>query len=75
MDNKITRQGMLISVQPRIRLTRSFDERSHSYLECALRIHRIIGDEEREFLVGIGKGAQTKHQFRAGDMVSGNTHG
>ena len=71
MDNKITWQGMLISVQPRIRLTRSFDERSHSYLGYALRIHGIIRDEEREFLVGIGKGAQTKHQFRAGDIVSG----
>ena len=71
MDGKITWQGTLVAVQPRIRLMRSFDQRSHSYLGYALRIHGIIGDEEREFLVGIGKGAQAKHQFRAGDTVSG----
>jgi hypothetical protein len=30
-----------------------------------------IGNEEGEFLVGIGKGAQAKHMFRAGDVVRG----
>jgi hypothetical protein len=29
---KIGWQGVLLSVQPRIRLTRSFDQRSHTYL-------------------------------------------
>lgn len=71
MDSKLTWRGTLVAVQPRIRLMRSFDQRSHSYLGYTLRIQGIIGDEEREFLVGIGKGAQTKHQFRAGDIVSG----
>jgi hypothetical protein len=71
MDEKIVWQGTLVSVQPRIRLTRSFDERSHSYLGYALRVQGTIGDEEREFLVGIGRGAEAKHQFRAGDVVSG----
>jgi len=74
VHKKIAWQGTLVSVQPRIRLTRSFDERSHSYLGYALRVQGIIGDEEREFLVGIGKGAQAKHQFRVGDVVSGKAH-
>ena len=65
MDNKITWQGTLVSVQSRIRLLRSFDQRNHSYLGYALRIQGTIGDEEREFLVGIGKGAQSKHQGEA----------
>ena len=71
MDNKITWQGTLISVQPRIRLLRSFDQRNHSHLGYSLRIQGTILDEEKELLVGIGKGAHAKHQFRAGDIVSG----
>jgi hypothetical protein len=35
---KIGWQGMLLSVQPRIRLTRSFDQRSHTYLGYALKV-------------------------------------
>jgi hypothetical protein len=35
---KIPWQGVLISVQPRIRLGRSFDLRSHTYLGYALRV-------------------------------------
>ena len=58
------------SVQPRIRLTHSFNERTHSYLGYALRVRGTIGDEEREFLVGIGKGIRAKHRVRAGDTMS-----
>ena len=68
---KLSWLGKVISVQPRIRLTRSFDERSHTYLGYALRVQGTIGDEDREFLVGIGKGAHAKHQFQPGDIVSG----
>jgi hypothetical protein len=68
---KIPWQGVLISVQPRIRLGRSFDQRSHTYLGYALRVRGNIGGEAREFLVGVGEGAHAKHQFRAGDTVSG----
>ena len=71
MTQKIDWQGTLISIQPRIRLTRSFDQRSHSYLGYTLRVQGVIGDDDREFTVGIGKAAQMKHQFRAGDVVSG----
>jgi hypothetical protein len=71
MDEKIDWQGTLVAIQPRIRLTRSFDERSHGYLGYALRVHGNVGGEEREFLVGVGKAAHAKHQFRAGDVLSG----
>lgn len=69
---KIQWSGVLVSVQPRIRLGRSFDQRAHTYLGYALRVHGRIGSEDREFLVGVGEGAHAKHNFRAGDMVSGD---
>jgi len=71
MAEKLTWQGTLVSVQPRIRLTRSFDERSHSYLGYSLGVQGTVSGEDRDFLVGIGKGAHAKPQFRAGDIVSG----
>ena len=71
MDAKTAWQGTLVSIQPRIRLTRSFDERNHGYLGYALRIQGTIGGEELEFLVGIGKADHLKHKFWAGDVVSG----
>jgi len=74
MNDKLSWQGRLTSVQPRIRLNRSFDERSHGYLGYALRVRGTIGDIEREFSIGIGKAAQAKHEFRAGDIVCGQSH-
>ena len=68
---KIPWQGILISVQPRIRLTRSFDQSSHSYLGYNLTLKGTIGQEECQFIIAIGKGAHAKHQFQAGDVVSG----
>ncbi|MBW1792581.1 MAG: hypothetical protein JRJ14_10065 [Deltaproteobacteria bacterium] len=68
---KISWQGKLVSVQPRIRLQRSFDQRNHSYLGYALRVRGVIDDHEQEFIVGIGKRAQAKHGFRVGDVVFG----
>ena len=69
---KIPWQGVLLSVQPRIRLTRSFDQRSHTYLGYTLKVGGRVGSEAREFLVGVGQGAHTKHHFRAGNAVSGD---
>jgi hypothetical protein len=71
MNEKLNWQGTLLAIQPRTRLTCSFDERSHGYSGYALRIQGIIGDEEREFLVGIGPAAQAKHRFRTGDILAG----
>src|SRR4030043_927749 len=70
-SDKLSWRGKLTSIQPRIRLLRSFDQRSHSYLGYALRVKGTIGNEQREFLVGIGKGSQSKLLFRAGDVISG----
>ena len=69
--DKLSWRGRLVSVQPRIRLTRSFDQRSHSYLGYVLTVEGIIGDEQRQFTVAIGKGAQAKHGLKVGDVVSG----
>jgi hypothetical protein len=68
---KLAWQGRLLSVQPRIRLTRSYDERSHGYLGYALRVEGVLADSPRVFSVGIGKAAQTKLTLQAGDVVSG----
>jgi hypothetical protein len=66
-----TWSGVLTAIQPRIRLTRSFDERHHAYLGYVLRLQGTFGGEEREVLVAIGQGAHAERQFRAGDRVSG----
>ena len=68
---KIEWQGKLIGVQPRIRLTRSFDQRQHSYLGYILLADGLIGGSSTQFLVGIGKGAQAKYHFQSGDEVYG----
>ncbi|MCP4003688.1 MAG: hypothetical protein GY725_05785 [bacterium] len=68
---KVAWSGVVRSVQPRIRLTRSFDERQHSYLGYVLHIDGKIADEDRDFTVGVGKAAHAKHGFRVGDRVSG----
>ena len=68
---KIPWRGIVVGVQPRIRLTRSFDQRHHTYLGFSLRLKGEIAGEQREFLIGIGKGAQQKHAFQAGFEVSG----
>jgi hypothetical protein len=68
---KLSWRGEIVAVQPRIRLIRSFDERSHAYLGYVLRLHGHVAGAAREFTVGIGKVAQAKHAFRAGDKTDG----
>ena len=72
-SEKLSWHGKLTSVQPRIRLTRSFDQRSHSYLGYALGVKGEIKGHDKEFLIGIGKSAQSKHGFQVGDRVSGKS--
>ena len=74
VNEKIAWSGAVTAVQPRIRLTRSFDERSHTYLGYLLRIEGTIGGESAEFRVGVGSGAHAKHQFRIGDHFEGLGH-
>ena len=71
MPEKLDWTGCLISVQPRIRLTRSFDARHHIYLGYALHIRGRIGDERRHFSVGVGRAAHDKHQFEVGQDITG----
>ena len=68
---KITWSGVLTSVQPRIRLTRSFDQRSHTYQGYVLWVRGTIGDETRDFLVAVGEAAHAKHSLRVGEPVTG----
>ena len=68
---KLAWSGRLVAVQPRIRLTRSFDERHHSYHGYVLRVDGMCGNKTREFLVAVGKGAHEKHRFRSGMDLSG----
>jgi hypothetical protein len=68
---KIAWGGTVAAVQPRIRLTRSFDQRSHTYQGYVLRVQGVIGDEHREFVVAIGEAAHAKHRLRAGDRAAG----
>lgn len=68
---KVAWTGVLTSVQPRIRLTRSYDQRDHSYLGYVLGVRGTVGAEERDFVVAVGEKAHADHQFRVGDRVSG----
>lgn len=68
---KTSWRGVLTAVQPRIRLTRSFDQRTHTYQGYALHVAGTIGHAEGKFIVAVGKVAHEKHQFRRGDSVSG----
>ncbi len=68
---KSTFKGTIISIQPRIRLTRSFDEASHTYLGYAIKLEGELDGVETIFSIGIGKAAHTKHQFKVNDIVSG----
>ncbi|HHP7234695.1 MAG TPA: hypothetical protein ACFCUC_08700 [Desulfobacterales bacterium] len=68
---KIAWSGKIGSIQPRIRLMRSFDQRSHSYLGYVLRVEGTIGGAPGEFQIALGKAAQAKHRFCAGVEASG----
>jgi hypothetical protein len=70
-SGKIDWSGRVLGVQPRIRLTRSFDQSSHSYQGYVLRLLGDVDGESQPFVVALGKGAHEKHGFRAGDIVSG----
>ena len=68
---KTTWSGCIVSVQPRIRLTRSFGERTHSYLGYVLRLDGVVDGESREFSVAVSEKQHAKHGFRVGDTLSG----
>ncbi len=74
MTNKHAWEGKILAIQPRIRLLRSFDQRSHSYLGYILHLNGFLGGVPQEFLVAIGKAAEENLQFRSGDMALGESH-
>ena len=69
--DKSTFQGKITSIQPRIRLTRSFDEASHTYLGYAIKLDGELDNQQTNFSIGIGKAAHAEHQFKVNDTISG----
>ncbi len=74
MGDKVDWSGVVTAVQPRIRLTRSFDERTHAYLGFMLRIEGAVGGAGGVFRIGVGSAAHAQHQFQIGDSVEGVGH-
>ncbi len=70
-DIKLAWRGSVTSVQPRIRLFRSFDERSHSYLGYVVFLDGEVGGDEQPFSVALGKAAYLKHRVQVGDELVG----
>jgi hypothetical protein len=69
---KLDWRGRITSVQPRFRLLRSFDQRSHTYLGYALRVLGTIAAEHREAWIGVGPAVHEKHRFEVGQQASGS---
>jgi hypothetical protein len=69
--NKVSWSGVVTSVRPRIRMLRSFDQRSHSYLGYVLGVNGTIGSQSGDFSVAIGEAAYAKHGLAVGDVASG----
>jgi len=70
---KIPWSGRLVSIQPRILLLRSFDQRHHSYQGYVLRVNGTWEDQTGEFLIAVGQGAHEKHRLKAGMELSGQS--
>ncbi len=64
-------RGEITSIQPRIRLARSYDQRQHMYLGYALVLRGTVAEATRDFSVGIGPGAQDRLSLQAGDALEG----
>ena len=48
---KISWEGAVLAIQPRIRLSRAFDQRDHTFQGFVLKPWGRIGEERPEFLV------------------------
>lgn len=71
MDAKIDWEGDVLSVQPRIRLSRSFDQRTHAYLGYVMRIRGALAGQPKDFVVALGSETYAKLEIRIGDRVAG----
>ena len=65
---KVAITGKIVSVQPRIRLLRSFDQRQHNYPGYALLIESTA--DNKQVWIGVGPAAQAKFGFCAGGSFS-----
>ncbi len=70
-EEKLLFQGKIISVQPRIKLKRSFDQRSHTYSGYVIIIDGEIDKESKEFSICTGKVTLKKYGFKYGDQIKG----
>ena len=68
---KVTWTGTVTSVQPRIRLLRSFDERSHRYHGYVIHLDGNADSVARRFAIALGPAAQSENNIRVGDCLSG----
>src|SRR5437899_8005755 len=73
--DKILFTGRIISVKPRIRLIRSFDQiPTHQYQGYTLILDgEIVSAPRSRFIVAIGPKAHEQQQFRIGDSIEGKT--
>ena len=65
---KTTIEGLIVAVQPRIRLLRSFDQRQHNYPGYALLVESAV--DRKQVWIGVGPAAQAKFGFCAGGSFS-----
>lgn len=68
---KVAWEGLVLGVQPRLKLGRPYGEDEFFPAGYALRLEGSLDGEAAEFSVGVGPGAQSKHGFVVGDRVSG----
>jgi len=69
----VTWSGQVVAVQTRIRLTRSFEKRSYSYLGYLLRIDITHGGQASEFMIAVDEGTHEKHRFQTGMEQCGHS--
>ena len=63
--------GVVMSIQPRVRLLRSFDQRSDTYLGYVVRLAGSVDGEPRSFAIAIGEAAHARHRIKVGTALSG----
>jgi hypothetical protein len=72
MNAKIAWSWAVTAVQPRIRLTRSFDERSHTIWVTCCVSREQSAESLLNFEWALGSGTHAKHQLRIGDHIEGS---
>lgn len=71
VPDKLHWSGRVVSIQPRVRLIRSFDHRRFEYGGFVLAIEGDDAGEDEPLRVTLGRATQRRHRVRFGDVVSG----